>query len=67
VLLLELVAEAIARGAPRAITRVKFHRAVSPGETFELAWEADSDRVNFRCARGGELLAEGVLRYGASA
>jgi 3-hydroxymyristoyl/3-hydroxydecanoyl-(acyl carrier protein) dehydratase len=65
VVLLELIVEAMARGAPRSLSRVKFQRAVKPGEAIELAWESIGDSVSFRCERGGELLAEGVFGYGA--
>lgn len=67
VLLLELVAEAVARGAPQAVARVKFHRAVKPGESIALAWESSAGNLRFRCERDGELLVEGDLRYGAPA
>lgn len=68
VLLLELVADAIGRGAPRLIDGVKFHRALAPGELFELQWadDAANGRVRFRCARGTLLVAEGIFGYGAA-
>jgi 3-hydroxyacyl-[acyl-carrier-protein] dehydratase len=65
VMLLELVAQAMARGGPRTIPRVKFHRALKPGDTFDLEWESAGDQVNFRCEHDGALVVEGVMTYGA--
>jgi 3-hydroxyacyl-[acyl-carrier-protein] dehydratase len=65
VVLLELIVEALARGAPRAISHVKFHRALKPGDAFGLDWEAAGERLKFRCDRAGELIAEGALIFGA--
>jgi 3-hydroxymyristoyl/3-hydroxydecanoyl-(acyl carrier protein) dehydratase len=64
VLLLELVAEAIGRGAPRAIGPVKFQHALMPGETFTLRWNPDGTRVAFHCARNAQPVAEGVFTFG---
>jgi 3-hydroxymyristoyl/3-hydroxydecanoyl-(acyl carrier protein) dehydratase len=64
VLLLDMVVEAVALGPPRAVDQVKFQRALKPGESFDLAWSADGDQVNFRCERGGQLLAAGRLSFG---
>jgi len=66
-MLLELVVERIGRGAPRTIPGLKFQRSLSPGQTFTLRWNADDDRVNFRCSIGDESVAEGVLEYGETA
>ena len=64
VLLLELVVEALGRGPPSAITSVKFHRVLKPGERFELSWKSASAKSSFRCTRGPELLADGSLEFG---
>jgi 3-hydroxyacyl-[acyl-carrier-protein] dehydratase len=64
VLLLELVVEALGRGAPRAVTTVKFHRVLRPGESFELHSRSAGAKSSFRCTRGAELLADGVLEFG---
>jgi 3-hydroxyacyl-[acyl-carrier-protein] dehydratase len=64
VVLLELVAEAIGRGAPRAIGAVKFQRALLPGENFTLHWNAKGARVDFHCERAGQPVAEGVFTFG---
>ena len=70
VLLLELIAAAIGKGAPRLIDGVKFHRALAPGESFELIHQPAGDsadgRIRFRCARDTLLVAEGVFGYGAA-
>ncbi len=65
VLLLDLVAQAVGRGAPTLIDGVKFHRALAPGEAIELRWEESADRVRFRCELDATLVAEGILGYGA--
>jgi 3-hydroxymyristoyl/3-hydroxydecanoyl-(acyl carrier protein) dehydratase len=65
VLLLELIAQAVGRGAPTLIDGVKFHRALAPGEAFELRYEESAERVRFRCELDATLVAEGVLGYGA--
>jgi 3-hydroxymyristoyl/3-hydroxydecanoyl-(acyl carrier protein) dehydratase len=67
VVLLDLVVERLARGAPRAIPAVKFQRSLSPGETFTLHWKDRDGRVSFRCEIGGEPVAEGTLEFGAVA
>ena len=67
VLLLELVAEALGRGAPRLVDGVKFHRALLPGESFELRFQSVGDQVRFRCERDTLLVAEGTLGYGSPA
>jgi 3-hydroxymyristoyl/3-hydroxydecanoyl-(acyl carrier protein) dehydratase len=64
VLLLELVVEAVGRGAPRAVGSVKFHRVVKPGESFELRIQTAGAKSTFRCLRGSDLLADGVLEFG---
>lgn len=66
VLLLDLVVEALGRGSPSAVTSVKFHRVLKPGESFELAWKSAGTRSSFRCTRGPELLADGTLEFGAA-
>jgi len=65
VLLLELVAQAIGRGAPTLIDGVKFHRALSPGESFELSIDESAERVRFRCLLDAAPVAEGVFGFGA--
>ena len=65
VLLLELIVEALGRGAPHAITTMKFQRALTPGESCALEWTAQGARVSFRCTRAGEPVAEGVLDFGS--
>jgi 3-hydroxyacyl-[acyl-carrier-protein] dehydratase len=67
VVLLELVAERLGRGSPRAIPGVKFQRALAPGETFTLHWKNGGDRVSFRCESEGEPVAEGSMEFGARA
>lgn len=66
VLLLDLVVEALGRGAPSAITSVKFHRVLKPGESFELTWKSAGARSSFRCTRGTALLADGSLEFGSA-
>jgi 3-hydroxymyristoyl/3-hydroxydecanoyl-(acyl carrier protein) dehydratase len=66
VLLLELVVEALGRGAPRAILGVKFHRVLKPGESFELQFQSAGAKSSFRCTRGQELLADGTLEFGSA-
>jgi 3-hydroxyacyl-[acyl-carrier-protein] dehydratase len=65
VLLLELVVLAIGRGAPSAVSTVKFHRALAPGDGFDIRWGGAETSVSFRCSRDTELIAEGTLRYPA--
>jgi 3-hydroxyacyl-[acyl-carrier-protein] dehydratase len=65
VVLLDLVVQRIGRGSPRTIPAVKFQRALIPGESFTLRWKDANDRVTFRCERGGEAVAEGILVFGA--
>jgi len=67
VLLLELVVAALGRGAPSVLTRVKFLRAVLPGEAFVLRWKSTGPQVSFRGERGTDLIIEGSLEFGASA
>jgi 3-hydroxymyristoyl/3-hydroxydecanoyl-(acyl carrier protein) dehydratase len=64
VLLLELVSEVLGRGAPRVITSVKFHRALLPGESFELQWKSPAATTGFRCVRGDVLIADGTFEFG---
>jgi 3-hydroxymyristoyl/3-hydroxydecanoyl-(acyl carrier protein) dehydratase len=64
VLLLEWVVEALGRGAPRAVTSVKFHRVLKPGESFELSVRSAGVKSTFRCMRGPDLLADGTLEFG---
>ena len=66
VVLLELVLEALGRGAPRAVVSTKFHRVLKPGDHFELHWQSAGSRATFRCLRDAELVAEGVLEFGAA-
>ena len=63
VLLLELVIEALGRGAPRAIVSTKFHRVLKPGERCVLESKTAGGAVSFRCLRGSELIAEGSLEF----
>jgi 3-hydroxyacyl-[acyl-carrier-protein] dehydratase len=65
VLLLELISNALGRGAPSVIDGVKFLRALVPGESFELRCEQSGERVRFRCERDATLVAEGIFGYGA--
>jgi 3-hydroxyacyl-[acyl-carrier-protein] dehydratase len=67
VLLLDLVIQALGRGVPSAISSVKFHQVLKPGEAFELAWKSAGTRSSFRCTRGAVLLADGSLEYGSAA
>lgn len=71
VLLIELVVEALGRGAPVAIPQVKFQRALGPGDRCTVRFDGDGARVSFRCERstsgGYEPIAEGVLLFGADA
>lgn len=67
VLLLELVVEALGRGAPRALSAVKFQRPLAPGERFTLRWRTEGARVVFHCAIGAQPVAEGVLTFGDAA
>ncbi len=64
VALLELVVDAIGRGAPSTVDSVKFRRALLPGETFSLQWTHAGARVSFHCERHGQPVAEGLLSYG---
>ncbi len=64
VLLLELVTQVIGRGAPTLIDGVKFHRALNPGQSFELSLEASGERVRFRCQLDAAPVAEGVFGFG---
>jgi len=65
VLLLELIVQALGRGAPQTVTNTKFHRVLKPGERFALEWKSSGDRSTFRCSRGTELVAEGSLEFGS--
>jgi hypothetical protein len=64
VLLLDLVTEAIGLGEPRVVRSVKFHRSLSPGEAFDLSWTVNALSARFRCQRGDELVADGVIEFG---
>jgi 3-hydroxymyristoyl/3-hydroxydecanoyl-(acyl carrier protein) dehydratase len=64
VVLLELVVEALERGAPRVFGNVKFHRAVKPGESFTLRYELVGPQLSFQCVNGVQLLVEGRLSLG---
>ena len=66
VVLLELVVQALGRGAPRAVASAKFHRVLKPGDRFAIAWKSSGDKSTFRCSRGAELLAEGSLEFRSS-
>jgi 3-hydroxyacyl-[acyl-carrier-protein] dehydratase len=63
VVLLDLIVDAVKRGAPRAIDHVKFHRAVKPGEAFTLRYELSGPQLTFRCVNGELLLVEGRLSF----
>jgi len=63
VVLLDWVVEALDRGAPRLVGGVKFHRAVKPGESFTLRYDAVGARLTFRCVSGEQLLVEGSLSF----
>lgn len=65
VLLIELVVEAIGRGAPRTVVSTKFHRVLKPGDSFTVEWKSAESRTTFRCLRDAELLADGVLEFGS--
>jgi 3-hydroxyacyl-[acyl-carrier-protein] dehydratase len=64
VLLLELIVDALERGAPRVVGNVKFHRSVSPGEFFTLRFRFVGPQLSFRCSNGEQLLVEGSLSFG---
>ena len=66
VILLDLIVSELARGAPRVISSVKFHRAVKPGEAFVLRFQSAGPQVTFRCERDAVLLIEGSLAFGAA-
>jgi 3-hydroxyacyl-[acyl-carrier-protein] dehydratase len=66
VLLLELIVQALGRGAPQAIINAKFHRVLKPGESVALEWKSSGDKSTFRCSRGAQLVAEGSLEFGSS-
>jgi len=64
VVLLDLVVEALGRGAPRRVDSVKFHRALQPGEAFTLRWEQAGPKATFRClAADAALIVEGNLTF----
>jgi 3-hydroxyacyl-[acyl-carrier-protein] dehydratase len=63
VLLLELIVDAIARGAPRNVGSTKFHQVLAPGESCALHWTSIESQVTFRCARGAQTVAEGSLTF----
>ena len=65
VLLLDLIVEALGRGAPRLIGSVKFHRAVRPGDGFTLRCRSEGETLSFRGVDGERLLLEGTLSFGA--
>jgi 3-hydroxyacyl-[acyl-carrier-protein] dehydratase len=67
VVLLELVVEALGRGAPRVLGNVKFHHALKPGESFTLHYKLVGSLLSFRCVSGAQLLAEGSLSFGRPA
>jgi 3-hydroxyacyl-[acyl-carrier-protein] dehydratase len=52
-------------GGPRRIPQVKFVAPLLPGEAATIALEADAatQRVRFRVARDGQLLAAGELAF----
>ena len=66
VLLLDLVVAALGRGAPSAIVSMKFHRALAPGDRFEVEWKSAAAKSSFWCLRGAELVAEGSLEFGSA-
>jgi 3-hydroxymyristoyl/3-hydroxydecanoyl-(acyl carrier protein) dehydratase len=63
VLLLELLTEGFGRGAPRAITSVKFHRALAPADRCTVRWKNRGTSLSFRCELGSALVAEGSFEY----
>jgi 3-hydroxyacyl-[acyl-carrier-protein] dehydratase len=66
VLLLDLVVAQVGRGAPRILGNVKFHRAVTPGESFVLRYRFTGPQLSFRCEHADSgLIAEGNMSYGA--
>lgn len=65
VLLLDLIVEALRRGAPRLIDGVKFHHAVRPGDVFTLRCRSAGEKLGFRGVDGERLLLEGTLSFGA--
>jgi 3-hydroxymyristoyl/3-hydroxydecanoyl-(acyl carrier protein) dehydratase len=66
VVLLDLIVEALGRGAPRLLGSVKFHRAVRPGDAFTLRWQSSGEKLNFRGVDGEQLLVEGTASFGAA-
>jgi 3-hydroxyacyl-[acyl-carrier-protein] dehydratase len=66
VLLLELVVDALGRGAPSAVVSAKFHRVLKPGDRFTVEWKSAESLATFRCLRDSELLAEGTLEFGST-
>ena len=64
VLLLELLTEAFGRGAPRAVSSVKFHRALAPADRCIVRWKNRGTSLRFRCEHGTVLVADGSLEYG---
>jgi 3-hydroxymyristoyl/3-hydroxydecanoyl-(acyl carrier protein) dehydratase len=65
VLLLDLIVEALDRGAPRHIGSVKFHHAVRPGDAFTLRSRFNGETLSFRGVVGERLLLEGTLSFGS--
>jgi len=66
VLLLDLIVEALGRGAPRLIRSVKFHGVVRPGDAFTLRYRAGGEALQFRGVDGERLLLEGTLSFGVT-
>jgi 3-hydroxyacyl-[acyl-carrier-protein] dehydratase len=64
VVLLDLIAAAVGRGAPRGIGNVKFLSAVKPGDSFTLRYRFAGPRLDFRCHDGDRLLLEGSMTFG---
>jgi len=67
VLLIELIVEALGRGAPASLPQVKFVRPIAPGDNCIVRLAGDGARVSFRCERGSQPVAEGVLVFGSAA
>ena len=63
VVLLDLIVDAVARGAPRRVGHVKFHRVVEPGAAFTLRYRIEGPSLTFRCQDGERLLVEGSLSF----
>ena len=67
VLLIELVVEALGRGAPVSMPQVKFLRPIGPGDECAVRFAGEGARVSFHCELRGQPVAEGVLVFGSAA